>query len=200
MKVNRTIKAKKSLVSNFDRLIARKAEAFRSELESDCLNAEQRRIWNAFVFRRSKPYRFVVDDSYGNTIRFVLYTNKTDDGVLHILAKHYNGNVGAVTAQEIVRLCDVVRNGSIKATPAALSYTWRTDGRTYTLTVALKRTAADENVLKSFYSSRKGKASGTAGSSSNDCGANSKSRCKVSNKKSGGKQKTKKSNTKSRKN
>ncbi len=182
----------KVTISNLDKLIARKTEEFRSEVDCTTLNEEQKRIWNAFVFRRSKPYHFAIQDRSGNTIRFSLYTNKTDDGVMHIMAKHYNGNVGPVTAKKIVSFCDVIRNGNIDANPKAISYNWKTNGWTYTLTVALKRTGEDDNVLKSFYSDRKKIASGTAGSSNNDCGANSKSRGKINKKKPTSKKITKK--------
>lgn len=129
----------------------------------DSLNAEQKRIYNAFVYRRAKPYNFEVTDAYGNTIRFKLYTNKTDDGVLHIMGKHYRGAVGAVTTQEILNLCDVVRYGEMKPEANKLTYSWRKGNSTLVLIVGLKKSKEGGNILKSFYSNRK--TSRTAGSS-----------------------------------
>lgn len=129
----------------------------------DSLNAEQKRVYNAFVYRRAKPYRFEVVDAYGNTIRFVLYTNKTDDGVLHIMSKHYRSDVGMVTTSEILNLCDVIRKGTVMSDGSSITYTWRKGVSTLKLVVGLKRSRTGENVLKSFYSNRK--TSRTAGSS-----------------------------------
>ena len=136
-------------------LLDRKTEAFKSELVYDSLNEEQKRVYNAFVYRRAKPYRFAVNDSYGNTVRFTLYTNKIDEGVLHVLTKHYNGNVGAVTSKEIVNLCDVVRYGKIKSDGRKMSYTLQKGVNTLCLIVGLKKSKTGENILKSFYSNRK---------------------------------------------
>lgn len=129
----------------------------------DSLNHEQKRVYNAFVYRRAKPYRFEVIDAYGNTVRFMLYTNKTDDGVLHIMAKHYRGSVGMVTTTEILNLCDVIRHGEMTSDGKAITYTWRKGASTLKLIVGLKKSKTGENVLKSFYSNRK--TSRTAGSS-----------------------------------
>ena len=120
----------------------------------DSLTAEQKRIYNAFVYRRAKPYNFEVTDAYGDTIRFKLYTNKTDDGVLHIMGKHYRGKVGMVTAQEIINLCDVVRYGEMKPGDKKITYSWRKGNSTLVLIVGLKKTKEGGNVLKSFYSNR----------------------------------------------
>jgi len=144
-------------------IIKTKTESFIKELVYDSLNDEQKRLYNAFVYRRSKPYRFAVQDSCGNTVRFTLYTNKTDDGVLHIMAKHYKGVAGPVTAKEIVSLCDVVRFGVMTSDGSSITYTWRKGSGTFKLVVGLKKTNTGENILKSFYSNRK--TSRTAGSS-----------------------------------
>lgn len=143
--------------------IAVKTEAFKKEVNPDNLNEEQKRIYAAFVFRRAKPYRFAVNDANGNTVRFLLYTNKTDDGVLHILGKHYKGATGPVTAMEIINLCDVIRNGEMTSNGKAITYTWHKGANTLKLIVGLKKSKTGENVLKSFYSNRK--TSRTAGSS-----------------------------------
>ena len=94
-------------------------------------------------------------DKYDNTIRFVLCTNKLDDGVLHIMLKHYRGAVGNVNAYEILNFCDVIRNGEINANDNSITYTLKRNGQTYKLIVALKRSKAGTNILKSFYSDRK---------------------------------------------
>ena len=140
-----------------------KTEAFKKEVNFSGLNEEQKRIYTAFVFRRAKPYRFAVNDANGNTVRFLLYTNKTDDGVLHIIGKHYRGVAGPVTATEIVNLCDVIRNGVMTSDGKSITYTWIKGASTLKLIVGLKRSKTGENVLKSFYSNRK--TSRTAGSS-----------------------------------
>ena len=158
-----------------------KTEAFKKEVNFSGLNEEQKRIYTAFVFRRAKPYRFAVNDANGNTVRFLLYTNKTDDGVLHIIGKHYRGVAGPVTATEIiigkhyrgvagpvtateiVNLCDVIRNGVMTSDGNSITYTWIKGASTLKLIVGLKRSKTGENVLKSFYSNKK--TSRTAGSS-----------------------------------
>ena len=157
-------------------VIAKKTEEFKEEIDVQKLNNEQKRIYNAFVFRRAKPYHFSVTDAYGNTIRFSLYTNKKDDGVLHILQKHYNGSVGMVTANEIVNFCDVIRYGEIYPQKDRITYFWKKGNSVFRLTVGLKKSNTGENILKSFYSNRKIKTFRTAGSSNNKgCGANPES-------------------------
>lgn len=143
--------------------IEAKTAAFKSEINYDSLNDEQKRIYNAFVFRRAKPYNFEVVDGYGNTIRFLLYTNKQDDGVLHIMGKHYHGQVGMVTASEILGLCNVIRNGRMTSNGQSITYTWEKGGKKLVLIVGLKKSKTGQNILKSFYSNRK--TSRTAGSS-----------------------------------
>lgn len=135
--------------------IIEKTELFKSEVNYDTLNDEQKRIYNAFVYRRPKPYKFDVVDRYGNTIRFALYTNKRDDGVLHILNKHYKGEIGSVTSAEIIKFCDVIRKGVLTPGSNSLTYTWNKGNSVLKLIVGLKRTGTDVNILKSFYSNRK---------------------------------------------
>ena len=134
--------------------IESKTEAFKKEVDYVGLNDEQKRVYNAFVFRRAKPYRFEVVDGYGNTVRFMLYTNKNDEGVLHIMNKHYKGVAGPVTAREIVNLCDVVRRGRVTSDGNSITYTLRKGGSTLKLIVGLKKSGTGENILKSFYSNR----------------------------------------------
>ena len=145
---------------------------FINEIGNTQLNEEQKRIYNAFVYRRKKPYKFTVTDKYDNTIRFTLYTDKKIEGVIHILEKHYDGDIGHVTAWEIINLCDVIRTGDFVSDGKSLTYTKETNGKTYSLIVGLKETGSG-NVLKSFYSD-KSKSSGTAGKPHNTGGANSK--------------------------
>ena len=127
---------------------------FCNEVNYSILTNEQKRVYNAFVHRRSKPYNFEIIDKYNNTVRFVLYTNKRDDGVLHILLKHYKG-VGMVTAMEILNLCDVIRKGDFGVVDNKIVYTLKQKGLTYKLIVALKESKTGTNILKSFYSDRK---------------------------------------------
>ncbi|MBQ8761363.1 MAG: hypothetical protein IJZ06_09615 [Bacteroidales bacterium] len=126
---------------------------FCKELEYSSLTDEQKRIYNAFVYRRSKPYKFEIIDKYDNTIRFVLCTNKLDDGVLHILLKHYQG-VGKVNALEIVNFCDIIRKGDVGVSDNKMVYTLQRKGQTFKLVVALKKSKTGTNILKSFYSNR----------------------------------------------
>lgn len=136
--------------------LERKTADFMFEVKDyDSLNAEQKRIYNAFVYRRAKPYRFEVVDAYGNTVRFMLYTNKTGEGVLHIMQKHYRGVVGAVTTAEILNLCEVIRHGTVTSNGTSITYTLRKGVSTLKLIVGLKRSGTGENILKSFYSNRK---------------------------------------------
>ncbi len=134
--------------------IEEKIEAFKKEVGKRTLTDEQQRIYNAFVFQRAKPYKFAITDAYNNTIRFVLYTNKRDDGVLHILSKHYKG-IGFVTAMEILNFCDVIRKGTVKIEETKISYRLLKADKSYTLIVGLKKNNTGGNVLKSFYSDRK---------------------------------------------
>ena len=131
-----------------------KTQMFCNEVDYSVLTEEQKRVYNAFVHRRSKPYNFEITDKYNNTVRFVLYTNKRDDGVLHILLKHYKG-VGRVTALEILNFCDVIRKGDFDVVDNKIVYTLKQRGLTYQLTVALKESKTGTNILKSFYSDRK---------------------------------------------
>ena len=136
-------------------IIEQKTIEFCKEIDHLILTEENKRIYNAFVYRRAKPYKFEIIDKYDNTIRFVLCTNKLDDGVLHIMLKHYRGAVGNVNAYEILNFCDVIRNGEINANDNSITYTLKRNGQTYKLIVALKRSKAGTNILKSFYSDRK---------------------------------------------
>lgn len=146
-----------------EKIIERKTESFKKEIDYSKLNDEQKRIYNAFVFRRAKPYRFEVVDGFGNTVRFVIYTNKNDDGVLHIMLKHYHGSVGNVSSREIVNLCDVIRNGKVTSNGESITYSWEKGRNVFRLVVGLKKSNTGQNVLKTFYSNRK--TSKTAGSS-----------------------------------
>ena len=150
-------------MKNHKNTLESKTESFKNEVDYTGLNDEQKRVYNAFVFRRAKPYRFEVVDGYGNTVRFMLYTNKNDDGVLHIMNKHYKGIVGPVTAREIVNLCDVIRRGTVASDGNNITYTLQKGGSTLKLIVGLKKSGTVGNILKSFYSNRK--TSRTAGSS-----------------------------------
>ncbi|MBO7133870.1 MAG: hypothetical protein J6W06_06920 [Bacteroidales bacterium] len=145
---------------------------FINEIGDTQLTEEQKRIYNAFVYRRRKPYKFTVTDKYDNTIRFTLYTDKKIEGVIHIHKKHYDGDIGHVPAWEIINLCDVIRTGNFVSDGKSLTYTKETNSKTYSLIVGLKETGSG-NVLKSFYSD-KSKSSGTAGKPHNAGGANSK--------------------------
>ena len=143
-------------------LLEKKTEQFVAEIGKRKLTSEQERVYNAFVYRRSKPYKFSVNDNYGDTIRFTLYTNKSDDGVIHILTKHYQGRTGSVTAVEILDFCDIIRLGEISIRQNEITYKLKKNNTTYSLIVGLKKTQTGDNVLKSFYSNKK--TSRTAGS------------------------------------
>ena len=137
---------------------------FINEIGDIQLNEEQRRIYNAFVYRRRKPYKFSVTDKYENTVRFILPTNNTREGFVHILTKHYNGIIGKVSANEILNFVDVIRNGDLTVENNTMTYIHKSNGINYSLIVGIKETPAS-NILKSFYSD-KNKGSGT------DCFAN----------------------------
>ncbi len=149
--------------------LAKKLESitqnFITEVGSMLLNEEQKRIYNAFVYRRRKPYKFFVVDKYGNTIRFILPTNNKREGVVHILVKHYNGNVGQVTAGEILSFLEVIRKGNLTAENNTMTYKYNLNNVCYSLIVGIKETPSN-NILKSFYSDKE-KGFGT------DCFANS---------------------------
>ena len=134
--------------------LQQKTELFKKEIGNRTLTHEQQRIYNAFVHRRSKAYTFVVKDKYYNDIHFTLPTKNTREGVLHIMNKHYKG-VGSVSAMEILNLCDIIRFGEISVKNKHLIYTYKKLSNTYKLIVALKQTATEKNILKSFYSNKK---------------------------------------------
>ena len=136
-------------------IIKRKTNEFCEEVKCLNLTEENKRVYNAFVYRRAKPYKFEIVDKYNYTIRFVLCTNKLDDGVLHILLKHYQGVVGKVSAYEILIFCDVIRKGEVNVNDNNMIYTYKQNGRIFKLIVALKRSNTGTNILKSFYSDRK---------------------------------------------
>ncbi len=137
-----------------DKELERITKKFIQEIGNKSLSAEQTRVYNAFVFRRRGVYNFCVDDKYGNTIRFVMYTNKRDDGVVHILKKHYNSNVGHVTAMEILNFLNVIRNGVVSIKQNNITYTMKKEGKNYSLIIGLKKTGTEKNILKSFYSNK----------------------------------------------
>lgn len=134
------------LANNLERI----TQNFITEVGDIQLNDEQKRIYNAFVYRRRKPYKFSVVDKYGNTIRFILPTNNKREGVVHILQKHYNGNVGKVTASEILSFLEVIRKGNLTAENNTMTYKYNLNNVCYSLIVGIKETPSN-NILKSFY-------------------------------------------------
>ena len=148
------------LTNNLERI----TQNFITEVEDIQLSDEQKRIYNAFVYRRRKPYKFSVVDKYGNTIRFILPTNNKREGVVHILLKHYNGNVGHVTASEILNFLEIIRKGNLTAENNTMTYKYNLNNVCYSLIVGIKETPSN-NILKSFYSDKE-KGFGT------DCFAN----------------------------
>ena len=52
-----------------EKLIKQKTNEFCEEVKSLSLTEENKRIYNAFVYRRSKPYKFEVIDKYNNTLK-----------------------------------------------------------------------------------------------------------------------------------
>ena len=149
------------LTNNLERI----THNFITEVGDTQLNDEQKRIYNAFVYRRRKPYKFSVVDKYGNTIRFILPTSNKREGVVHILMKHYNGKVGQVTASEILCFLEVIRKGNLTAENNTMTYKYNLNNVCYSLIVGIKETPSN-NILKSFYSDKE-KGFGT------DCFANS---------------------------
>lgn len=131
-------------------IIERKTKDFCEEIKHIKLTEENKRIYNAFVYKRAKPYKFEIIDKYSNTIRFVLCTNKLDDGVLHILLKHYQGKVGSVSAFEILNFCEVIRNGEISVNENTMVYTLKQNGQTFKLIVALKKKSNRNQYFKKF--------------------------------------------------
>lgn len=49
-----------------------------------------------------RPTAIETVDANRDMIRFKIYSNKNDDGTIHILQKHYKTNIGYVSAIEIV--------------------------------------------------------------------------------------------------
>lgn len=137
-----------------DKDLERITRNFVLEIGNRRLSEEQFRIYNAFVFRKRGVYKFCVDDKYGNTIRFLMHTNKRDDGVVHILKKHYDGKTGHVSAIEILKFLDVIRKGDLYANQNAITYTMLKEGKNYSLIIGLKKTGTEKNILKSFYSNK----------------------------------------------
>lgn len=134
--------------------IKEKISIFKKETKDLLLNNEQQRIYNAFVYQTVKPINFRVTDRYGNIIHFTLYTNKRDDGVIHILERHYKEKRGEITAIEILDFCNIIRFGDLEANKRTMVYTYTAKGYTYKLILALKKTRNEKNILKSFYSNK----------------------------------------------
>ena len=132
--------------------IEEKIEAFKKEVGKRTLTDEQQRIYKAFSANVSHNVKFAILDKYGNTIRFIMACNKTREGKLHILEKHYKGKIGNVTAMEILNFCDIIRYGEPIIINGNLKYTLHRRNKTYTLIVYLKKTNSGKNILKSFYS------------------------------------------------
>ena len=49
-------------------IIKRKTNEFCEEVKCFNLTEENKRVYNAFVYRRAKPYKFEIVDKYNNTI------------------------------------------------------------------------------------------------------------------------------------
>lgn len=95
-----------------------------------------------------------VNDSKNNPITIKIDPSKTAEGPQHVMKKHYQGNIGRVTATEILNMLDIVRKGTIH-TPSdnhiLYSLKKRVNGVTYNFCIKITK---KNKIFKSFYSNR----------------------------------------------
>lgn len=126
----------------------------KAEIGDRILTGNQLKIYRAFTKTTGRPTTIETNDGNGDKIRFKIYSNKNDDGTIHILKKHYKTNIGYVSATEIVNLCSVIENGNKSRSGNCIVYTLVKSNNRTKLKTALKIIVGKDYVLKSFYSDR----------------------------------------------
>ena len=138
-----------------DVLLSQKIKQFADEVGDKELTEEQKRIYKAFTKTKGAATNIYVTDSKGRNLNIKIYSNKFSNGVQHILMGHYKTTREYVTANEILNLCDVVRNGTPYKSGSYTVYKLsRRYGKVTIRTVLKISVEGNEAVLKSFYSDR----------------------------------------------
>lgn len=133
--------------------LEKKIAAFKREAGSkEQYNVEQQKIYTAFTRKNGRPIRVEVIDCSG--IKMKISLDSTTE-VKKILLKHYKGKEGRVTADEILRMFDVVRYGHKKSNHGNFEYTLTFDRGKFTYFTIVKLFPNGEDaILKSFYTNR----------------------------------------------
>ena len=127
-----------------------KIKQFKSEVGNKTLSKEQAKIYNAFTKVNGKKVAISVVDCEGVVLKVTLIPSKE---VKKILLKHYRTSDGTVTANQILRMFDVVRTGSKRKSQGNVVYSkvFRKNGVEYRTVVKIFPNGKDA-VLKSFHS------------------------------------------------
>lgn len=127
-----------------------KIKQFKSEVGNKPLSTEQAKIYNAFTKVNGKKVAVSVIDCEGVVLKVTLIPSKE---VKKILLKHYRTSDGTVTANQILRMFDVVRTGSKRKSQGNVVYSkvFRKNGVEYRTVVKIFPNGKDA-VLKSFHS------------------------------------------------
>lgn len=132
-----------------------KIKAFKNEVGDRELNAAQGKIYHAFTKTKGSATRISVVDKFGNTVRIKIYSDKTSNGVQHILSNHYKTKVHWVTANEILNLYRIVETGDRYPSNGYTVYHRTQSFNGVKISTVLKfGKEGSEAVLKSFYSDR----------------------------------------------
>ena len=131
-----------------------KITLLKAEIGDRVLTGNQLKIYRAFTKMTGRPTTIETIDGNGDMIRFKIYSNKNDDGTIHILQKHYKTNIGYVSAREIVNLCSVIEHCKKTRSRNSTVYTLVKSNNRTRLKTALKIVVGKDYILKSFYSDR----------------------------------------------
>lgn len=136
--------------------IDEKIQQFIKEVGTRTLSFEQQKIYKAFTRTKGHPISFQITDKSGRIVKFAIDPSKNDDGPQHVLQKHYQGNVGRVTAIEILNMLDTIRYGdrepnSHPQNRIVYKLKKRLNNNIYTFCLKISN---KKNIFKSFYSNR----------------------------------------------
>lgn len=130
-------------------------EQFKSELSAATMDAEQRGIHDVFVGDKSEAEIKISD--LNNLEYALLESGNRSFGAKHILFKHFGGEAGPVTAQEIVDMGRFIRGAVLdKSRSTETEHRYKSkaeDGAT--ITVVLGKNRDGDKTVITFYSNRK---------------------------------------------
>lgn len=132
-----------------------KIRQFKAEVGNRQLNAEQAKVYNAFTKTKGSATFINVTDKNGKKVRIKIDSTKRTTGSQKILMRHYNTNVGRVTAWEILNLCNVVKTGEPHPSGIYIIYKKQFVRNGHLFHTVLRFTIDEKSAaLKSFYSNR----------------------------------------------